>query len=37
VGGENVNIILEDFDALRSASNLMVEIIKSKEGSIKKN
>jgi len=37
VGGENVKLITEDFEALRAASKLMVEVIKSKEGSIKKN
>ena len=37
VGGEDVKLIIEDFEALRATAKLMVEVIKSKEGSIKKN
>ncbi len=37
VGGVAASIIIEDFDALRSAAKLLVTILKSKEGSIKKN
>jgi hypothetical protein len=37
VGGDDVNLIIEDFEALRSASYTILELIEPKEGVLKKN
>ena len=37
VGGDNLDIITQDFDNLRSASNAVAEMLKAKEGVLKKN
>lgn len=37
VGGDKVELITDNFDALRAAANSVVEIIQAKEGVLKKN
>lgn len=37
VGGDDAKLITEDFDALRSASNAIAEMLFAREGSLKKN
>lgn len=37
IGGDDISKVTESFDNLRSASNAIVEILKAKEGTLKKN
>jgi hypothetical protein len=37
IGGDDVNAIISDLDALRSAEITLIEILQAKQGSLKKN
>lgn len=37
IGGDDKELILNDFDALRSAEDALIDMIKAKKGELKKN
>ncbi len=37
IGGDDVNLIIDDFEALRSAEVTLIEMIQAKQGILKKN
>lgn len=37
IGGDDYKLITEDFDALRSADSALIDMIRPKQGSLKKN
>lgn len=37
IGGDNIEAIINDFDALRNAESTLVELLQAKQGELKKN